>query len=263
MGDEGEGTGIDFGGGDAGNTEGDPGPQLSSQGQQFLGSIPEDHREVVSKYLPQWDAGFQKYAGGVNNQLKQYSELGEFDNIKQAVEFQNQFLNDPRSIVDWLFNNRENIESLKEWSWNHSAPDPKDQAETPPWMEHLAPVNEKVGQMEKVLALIAENMQSERQSVAEKEADAALERDLQLATQKHGNFDVSTVLDIALSRRVSIDEAAGIYNNLANSIMQQRAAKQAPITLGSTSQPQLAKPATEMSGEERRQTLAAFIGKMG
>lgn len=257
---EGEGTGIETGGGDAGAGN-DPGPQLSPQGQQFISSIPEDHREIVGRYLPQWDAGFQKYAGGVNNQLKQYSELGEFDSIKQAVEFQNQFLNDPRSIVDWLFQNRESIEQLKDWQWNHQAPNPQDPAETPPWLEHLNPVQEKVGQMEKVLALIAENMQTEQQSKAAKEADAALERDLQQATAKYGNFDVPTVLDIALSRRVSIDEAVQAYNQLAESIMSQRAAKQAPITLGATSQPQLAKPATEMSGDERRAALAAFLGK--
>lgn len=263
MADEGEGTGIEVGGGDAGNTGVDPGPQLSPQGQQFISSIPEDHREIVGRYLPQWDAGFQKYAGGVNQQLKQYSELGEFDNIKQAVEFQQQFLNDPRSIVDWLFQNREDIEQLKDWQWNHQAPNPQEQAEKPPWLEHLNPVQEKVGQMEKVLALIAENLQSEQQSKAAAEADAALDRDIKQAQAKYGNFDIPTVLDIALSRRVSIDEAVQTFNGLAEQIMSQRAAKQAPITLGATSQPQLAKPATEMSGDERRQALAAFLGKMG
>lgn len=62
-----------------------------SLGNQFLSKIPEQDRQIVGKYVKDWDGNVTRKFQELRGQLKPYQELGELEQIQAAHNFYNNF----------------------------------------------------------------------------------------------------------------------------------------------------------------------------
>ncbi len=242
-------------------------PGLSRQGQQFIESIPEEHRGVVSQYLPKWDKGFTQYAQRVQAQLKDYERYGSQEELQQAHNLRQTLLNDPSYLVDYIYNNREPL-GITEWRWNAQTQQveqaPPGEGESQDDIEkklakYLEPHQQKMGQFESQMQQIAQFLGQQQQAAQQAREDAELRSQIAAAQKKHGDFDLRTVLSIARSNDMNIDQAVQAYNAVVERAVSAKAAKQAPLVLGGQSLPQLQKTPADMSAEERRAIMVKYI----
>jgi hypothetical protein len=246
------------------------GSDLSTQGQSFIDSIPEEHRDIVRPYVSQWDSGFQKYARGVQEKLKNYESLGPHEELVQARNLQQMLMTQPDYIVDYLFQNRDDLGL--EWRWNAATQQmepqqtqpgaPEQDPLEPKFKQFFQPYEEKLGQYDKVLGVIADWMQRQEQAETHKRQDEELQQAISSAREKHGDFDLNTVLSIARAQNVDIDQAVILYKTVLDREVSARTARQAPIVLGAQSLPQMQKSALDMTADERKNLMASYINGM-
>lgn len=248
-------------------TEEPEAPGLSRQGQEFIGSIPEEHREIVGQYLPKWDKGFTQYAQRVQAQLKDYERFGTQEELQQAHNLRQTLLQDPAYLVEYIYNNREPLGI--EWKWNAQTQqaEPVVTGEGADEIEqklskYIEPTHQKLSQFEKQMEQIAGYLQQQQQAQQQAREDAELRSQIAAAQKKHGDFDLRTVLSIARSNNLDIEQAVQVYNGVVERAVSARAAKQAPVVLGGQSLPQLQKTATDMSSDERRALMVKYIDNL-
>lgn len=98
------------------NLNGSDEPTLSDAAQSMIANIPEEHRELVSQYVPEWDKQvtqeFQKRA----DQIRGYTDLGELDYVRGAVEFFSGAQQSPhdfyRDLTQYLVDNLEGFDPM-------------------------------------------------------------------------------------------------------------------------------------------------------
>lgn len=228
-------------------------PELSSHAQQFLQDVPEEHRPIIDQHLRKWDSGFTKYSQGVQNELKQYKELGAAEELRQARELYNQFVNDPGSIAEFLITNG-----------YYSAPAPQAQPEQPQIPEEVAsylkPFEEKFSkfdQIERAVSVMASQFQAQAAAQKQKEEDAALEAEISRLKNEHGDFDMEFVITKAQANGGNLEAAVQAYKKFEQNLINRGNA--APRVLGANSLPPITKTPAEMSGDERKQLMIAKL----
>lgn len=91
-----------------GNPQGDPG--ISDPGQvdpdslasPFLNDIPIEDREIVGKYIKDWDAGVTKKFQDIHGQYAPYKELGDPDTLASAMQIQSLLNDQPEYLLQQL-----------------------------------------------------------------------------------------------------------------------------------------------------------------
>lgn len=234
--------------------------QLSPYLQNFLNNVPEEHRPIVAQYGKQWDAGFTQYSQKVQNELKPYKELGDYKTVQQAMDLYNQFTADPSTVIDWVFERRDQIPAVSDWRWNHIKEQQQENQLDPAFQAALAPFQEKLGkldQMEKALGAVGKWMEDQRTARQQAEEDRQLTEAMTQLHQQHGDFDDKIVLALASANGGDLEAAVQTFNATLQSRLNQRAT--APAVLGGNSLPQLTKSTAEMTPEERKQTVMAAL----
>lgn len=87
---------IQFGG------NGDSSPDLTTDTSElyngFLNDIPEQDRDIVGKYVKQWDGNVTKQFQKIHENYKPYKDLGDLERLQIANEFFSRFETNPLEV---------------------------------------------------------------------------------------------------------------------------------------------------------------------
>lgn len=203
-----------------GDSEGTESPQTQepvdngspdSLANPFLKNIPEGEREIVAKYVKDWDAGVTQRFQKIHEEYKPYKDLGADPvTMQQAFQVYQALNSDPKAFYETLTQLMEEQEQeMAEPEVDLNSIDLDDGAKT------------LLRQQQLEMQALKEQM--ERQA-AEREHEkqlAALDTLMQNLHTKHGDFDDRSVL-MRISEGMSPEDAVQDYNNWVQELVSSQ-----------------------------------------
>lgn len=200
--------------------------QPYSLADEFLKSVPENQRALVAPHIKGWDAQVTKKFQEIHSQYAPYKELGvELDVLQQAVQIY-QALQDPSST-------RLIYDALKQEFDGQQQPQPdqfgNQQQQIPNGQQNqdafeLPPVlDERLTRTETLLEQLAQYIVSQHEAGQEQQENKLLDDTLAGLEQKHGKFDVNSVL-VNISQGMDPDAAVTAWKNSMQEYMRGNAA---------------------------------------
>jgi hypothetical protein len=199
-------------------------------GNQFLNTVDEADREVVGKYINDWDAGVTKKFQEYSSKLKEYEELGEAESLHSASTVLRDIQSDPvaffNNYKDYIIENAQAIQEQYGIEDIHEAIgiakqmieeeiDPSGLPENQPMNSAM---QEKFDAMEARLAESDTKFESLNSGIREKEQSQFLDNELKTLHTEHGQFDDTFVLT-QLANGKTTSQAIEAWNTMKQSII--------------------------------------------
>lgn len=170
-----------------------------SLAENFLSAIPEEHKEIVGKYVKEWDAGVTRKFQEIHGTYAPYKELGDIDSLNQAITIAKMLDEDPEHIYNALAEMLgKNVQSTPQGGGgsvgSQIIPNGSQQQVPPELNAFLTPVQEQMAQQQKMLEQMAQILVQSNNQSRDAQEDAALENYLAELKTRHGEFDEESVL---------------------------------------------------------------------
>jgi hypothetical protein len=151
----------------------------------FLKTVDEDHRELLEPYVKRWDAAVTRRFQNYSQTLAPYQQLGEVDEIQQAMEFVNYARENPEELYRLL---KEEFEDDDQGSGPGTS-----SSDSP--LQGLPPeIAEQFGELRSVVELMAQDYIDRQNQTKEQQEDEAVETLLGQLHTEFGDFDEEYVL---------------------------------------------------------------------
>jgi len=203
-----------------------PSPQ-ETLGEGFLRDIPEQDRNIVQKYIKDWDGNVTRKFQSIHEQYQPYKELGNYEELQQAMALNQYLQNNP---VDFYNHLQETLEEMREQGLLVT-----DYEEEPEFIPQTRSVAEEEPDR---LSAVEQQMQQfkewqEQQAYAAEEAEQMQELDnlMDQMHTVHGDFDDDWVL-LQLSRGATPEQAIEGWNSLLQSKVSSFQRKPIPNVMG-------------------------------
>lgn len=195
-------------------------------GEGFLRDIPEQDRNIVQKYIRDWDGNVTRKFQSIHEQYQPYKELGEYEELRQAMALNQYLQNNP---VDFYNHLQETLDEMREQGLLVTE-EPEEQ-----FIPGVRSVED--GEPDR-LSAIEQQMQQflewqQEQASAAEEAEQIQELD-NLMEQMHtvyGDFDDDWVL-LQLSRGATPEQAIEGWTSLLQSKVSSFQRKPIPNVMG-------------------------------
>ena len=193
---------------------GESGSSESTEGlaSPFLSNIPEADREVVAKYIKDWDAGVTKRFQEINEKYAPYKEV-EPETFQQAVQLYEMATTDPMQLYT----------ALQQWVKDNEMEIEVDDG-TDSGVEELDPTAKELKQLKAEMAELKAFREENTRKSEEAEQLAALDKTMQALHTKHGDFDDEAVL-LRMRRGMKPEDAVKDYNSWLDEKISSRTKK--------------------------------------
>lgn len=197
-----------------------------SLGEGFLKDIPEQDRNIVGKYVKEWDSGVTKKFEEIHSLYRPFKGM-DADLVSKAMYLNDYLQNDPIGFMTQL---QDTLTQMKEEGLIEMG---DDELEEPEELEEFdenefSPAALKViQQLQSQLNDVDTRTQNFLQSQEEKEQLAELDKLMVNLHTEHGEFDDDWVL-LQMSRNVAPDEAIKKWNEVIQKGVSSPARRQIP-----------------------------------
>jgi hypothetical protein len=243
----------------------DEGPKLSAFAQNYLNTVPDTERDMVQRHVQQWDKGFSKYAENIAKKYGQYDQLGEFEQVQQAVQLAQLITSDPQTATQWLISQGYGPQQAAQAVQNQQAQQQNPQLQNPqqpqqPQQEWIPPsVQRELQRYQMALGAMNQRFEQDQFNRETERYRSEIESGLAAVKQQHPGIPETMILHL-MKGGMEMDEAVGLLVEQIQSGVNQRSAPQAPRVLSSASlPPQAAKAPSEMTDDERKASLLAAL----
>src|SRR5688572_27960889 len=203
-------------------------PGINPAWQEVLGVIPEDRHEPVTPYFQKWDQSANERITKANESLKvwePYQPLVDhgipMDQIHESLQLHQTLMNNPMELYEAL---------QKSYGLSGNEEEESGEEETAPNQ-----VPKEFQQLQGVTKQMAEWIVQQEQEKKHEAENAALDRALEAAKEKYGEFDEAYVLSQMAFKDMSADKAVEEYKKFEESLLQSKPRPFAPNVMGGTS----------------------------
>ena len=84
------------------NDDGDELPELSDYGRRFVEKLPEEDRPKAEQWVREWDGGYKKQVSRYEEQLGQYRQLGNIEDVQAGTRLYQLLVTDPQRVLHYL-----------------------------------------------------------------------------------------------------------------------------------------------------------------
>jgi hypothetical protein len=183
MGDDGQPAippGYDFSADFSGASQ----QQDAGLSNDFLSRVPEADREIVGKYVRDWDAGVTRRFQDIHQQYEPYKQLGDYESLTQY-----------KAVYEYLRNNPEQVyktlqETFGQQQQQQAAPE-DEFGDLPPQVVEKLRMMDQQGQL---LQALAERVIGMNTATQEAQEDAELDKYMNWLSSRYGGFDEDYVL---------------------------------------------------------------------
>jgi len=180
--------------------------ELSDFAQGILSQIPEEDRPVVGKYYKDWDKNVTKRFQSIHEEYKPYKELGEPNDIKDALQWIGMLNEDPVTFV-------KNIQQAMKESgimWDDDIEEEEETSNLPEYEGLPQSVVDKIRALEETIGGLTESVNNFTMTSQEEKEQAALDNLLGSLHNEYGNFDDDWVT-LQIARGMEPSEAAEAF----------------------------------------------------
>lgn len=233
-------------------------PRLTAFAQNYLNTVPDSEREMVTRHVAQWDKGFSKYAENIAKKYGQYDQLGEFEQVQQSVQLANLIAQDPQRATEWLMSQGFGPKQAQEVVHDQQVQQQPQQSNIPPEIQH------ELQRYQMALGAMSQRFEQDKFTRETERYQSEIEQGLAAARQQHPGIPETLILHLMKGGMEMPDAITYIVEQVQAGV-NQRSAPTAPKVLSSASlPPQAAKQPSEMSDDERKASLlAALQANMG
>jgi len=218
----------------------------------FLSGIPEADRDLVGKYVKDWDANVTKKFQAIHESYKPYKELGmEPDKLAEAVNIYRIIDQEPERVLEIL------QEMLK--VENEEIVTPEIIQPVVPEYEGLPePFVQKFSQMETALERFNNFIELQEQQRVEAEQFRELDTLLERMHTKHGDFDDEYVI-AKLAAGMSPEDSISSYTKLVEKLTAPKSSPAPSLLGGAGGVPTGQVNPKEMTSAETRDFIARAL----
>lgn len=192
-----------------------------SLSNQFLNNVPEEDRRIVEKYIKDWDAGVTKKFQSYADQLKEYTEFGDPQQIQTAMILLQELSENP---VEFVSRTQEYINENPDLFKEFMQMDEEEQNE----------VIEAVGQEDDFTAQQLADLQQQIAEMKEEQTTTEQMKMLDAAIEEwhdeHGSFNEEYVL-LKISQGMEPEDAIASWNETVSEFIDSRKGPSAPKLL--------------------------------
>lgn len=196
----------------------------------FLNTVAPEDREVVGKYITEWDKNISRRFNEKDQEFRPYRELGSVEELQAAKQLYELIDSDPKYVYDQIgqalgLSSQEVKKAVEEGS-----------EEQDEFSKYLSPLEQKLEQQQKILEALARQTMEVSTSTKEKEEDEVLDNYLYELHEEHGDFDEDYVL-LKMHQGLSAEDAIEAFQEAVGSFgggnsQQQRFAPLPPALSG-------------------------------
>jgi len=232
-------------------SDGQPVESPDSLLNPFLSGIPEADRDLVGKYVKDWDANVTKKFQAIHDSYKPYKELGmEPDKLAEAVNIYRIIDQEPERVLEIL------QEMLKV---ENGEVEPVITQPVVPEYEGLPqPFVEKFSQMETSLERFNNFIESQEQQKIEAQQFQELDTLLERMHTKHGDFDDEYVI-AKLAAGMSPEDSISSYTKLVEKLTAPKSSPAPSLLGGAGGVPTGQVNPKEMTSAETRDFIARAL----
>ena len=184
----------------------------------FLNRIPENERDIVGKYVKQWDAGVTRRFQELHGKYKPYEELGDLEQLQKAMEIYSVLDEDPQRLYNALgeafgYGQQNGVEGQQQQIG-------QTEEEDNPLQAHFKELQTRFDEQSKVLEAVAQYILNQDQVSKQSQEDKELEQYVGLLKEEFGEFDEDYVLT-KMYHGMSGEEAVQSWNNLVQQHVNQ------------------------------------------
>lgn len=203
---------------DSGTT---PDPNSQQQGgsdeslaNPFLSNIPEQDREVVAKYIKDWDAGVTRKFQEIHSQYEPYKQLGvPVEDLQAAYNVYQQLNSDPKGFYEAL------ADALSDELEQGPSGTPQKQN---PAYEGLPPeFQAEFQQTRKAVEAMAQFILDQQNQTKQQQEDEELDNYLSQLKEKHGDFDEEFVLTKMYTSNMDGEQAIQAWKTAMQNYVNQ------------------------------------------
>jgi hypothetical protein len=177
------GFNFDAGFSGAGQQQPPSGGSDSGLANDFLARVPEADREVVGRYVKDWDAGVTRRFQDIYSRFEPYQQLGDYETLMQY-----------KAVYDYLKDNPQAVYKTLHETFGQQQPTEEsadEYGELPPAVVDRLKMMDQQGQLLQALAERVIGMNNANQEAQE---DADLDRYMNWLSSQYGSFDEDYVL---------------------------------------------------------------------
>lgn len=228
----------------------------------FLANIPELDRQVVAKYIKDWDAGVTRKFQEIHSQYEPYKQLGaDPEDLQAAVNIYQQLNSDPKAFYEALADALG--EELAEQGQQGTPP----QQQINPAFQGLPPeFQAEYQQTRKAVEALAQHILNQENAQKAQQEDAELDNYIKSLREKHGDFDEEFVLTKMYNSNMDGDQAIAAwkqsvqnYINQVGGVQQGSGPKFKPLHGGGSVPNEEAKKITDLSRNETKNLVADIM----
>lgn len=246
--------------GSSGGGQPSQGGGLSDFGNPFLNEVDPAHKAIVEPYLKKWDGAVTQKFQELHAQYDPYKQLGDVDQLQQAMFISQLLENDPQQVFNFL------AQELGVQIDGAQGPGQQQQQsnefEIPEEFGDLPPAFvQQFMQQQQALEAIASLMLGQQQSAQEQAEDAELDQLMTSLQEQFGDFDEEYVLAKMLTG-MNPQQAVQAYHQAVQNALNQRGGggPQFPVLGGGGVTPQTnSKNVTELSRGQTKDLVAQVL----
>lgn len=233
-------------------------PKLTAFAQNYLNTVPDTERELVTRHVAQWDKGFSKYAENIAKKYGQYDQLGEFEQVQQSVQLANLIAQDPQRATEWLMSQGFGPQQAQQAVQDQQTSQQQQQSPIPP------EIQQELQRYQMALGAMNQRFEQDKFSRETERYQSEIEQGLAAAREAHPGIPETLILHL-MKGGMEMPDAVDLIVAQVQAGVNQRSAPTAPKVLSSASlPPQAAKQPSEMSDDERKASLlSALQANMG
>lgn len=187
----------------------------------FLSRIPENERDIVGKYVKQWDAGVTRRFQELHGKYKPYEELGDVEQLQKAMEIYSVLDEDPQRLYNALGEafgygsqqGQNGVEGQQQQIGNTGEEDN-------PLQSAFTELQGRFDEQAKVLEAVAQYILNQDQVSKQSQEDQELDQYVGLLKEEYGEFDEDYVLT-KMYHGMSGEEAVQSWNNMVQQHVNQ------------------------------------------
>lgn len=225
----------------------------------FLNNIPEQDRQIVAKYIKDWDAGVTRKFQEIHSQYQPYKELGaSAEEIQAAYNIYQQLNSDPKAFYQAL------ADAL--------GPDLEEQGQRTPQVNPAfqglpEEFQAEYQQTRKAVEALAQYILDQQDQQKQQAEDAELDNYIKTLRDKHGDFDEEFVLTKMYTSNMDGEQAIAAWKQAMQNYINQVGGVQRdgsqpafkPLHGGGSVPNEEAKKITELSKKETKNLVAELM----
>jgi hypothetical protein len=198
-------------------TGGDGGTGTNPAWNEVLSAVPQEFHDKLTPHFQKWDQGVNDRFAKVHSEYESWKPLKEAgidpNDAQFGVNLLKKLADDPKAVYEAIGNH---------YQFNQLAAAGQGQGSpiATPEKDDVDPYAERFAQYDQAISTLAGHNLAKLEAEREVAADAQLDRELNEAKKKHGDFDEAYVLS-HMDRGVSIDEAVKAYRDLESSFAKK------------------------------------------